>query len=71
MRINLLRIKAVGVISARSVITHMMKPLMTKKISTPARPAVNCTVGSAPFIFATMSQAWKAATIMAAMPRRY
>jgi hypothetical protein len=55
--------KLCGVIGRRSLSTHMMKPLITKKTSTPAAPIGK---GSPAF-----SAAWNTTTARAAKARRY
>ena len=52
-------------------VTKMMKPLTTKKMSTPVRPTGNAIDGLALSILASLSQAWNATTSMAAKARRY
>ena len=53
-------------------VTKMMKPLTTKKMSTPVSPTRNA-IGRvrALSILASLSQAWNATTSMAAKARRY
>ena len=70
-RISRFRMKPSGVASLCLAVTKMMKPLTTKKISTPVSPTGNATAGLALSILASLSQAWNATTSMAAKARRY
>lgn len=68
MRTTLLTRKDAGVVRSDAVVIHMMKPLMTKKMSTPAAP--NDAQPELKYSRA-MPSAWKNTTIRAAAARKY
>ena len=62
------RQNSAGPMPVADVVTTMMKPLMTKKRSTPEVPKTQGTIADMPL---TWPAAWCQTTISAATPRRY
>ena len=60
--------KDAGVVRSDAVVIHMINPLITKKMSTPAAP--NGSPRKLKY-YSAMPSAWKNTTIRAAAARRY